>query len=80
VAKWGYLARAYAIKEYAYMRATQAENGEILNGRTEAEADTLPEVIEDIEAILEMAEDCDDKATAKQCRKFLLDFKEQKGR
>lgn len=38
MAKWSYLARAYAIKEYAYLRATESEN---LNHRTDEEANAL---------------------------------------
>lgn len=74
MAKWGYLARAYAIEEYAYYRSIQdAEDPQL---------DTLPEVIEDIKDILQMAEDNYENAretpeeyrTIKQCKKFLADF------
>ncbi len=71
MAKWGYLARAYAIKEYAYLRTTEAEN---LDHRTDEEADTLSEVINDIKTVLEMAEDNDDRHTIRQCKNFLRDF------
>ena len=74
MAKWGYLRRAYAIKEYAYMRQTEAEN---TLDRTEEDADKLSAVIDDIKMILEMAEDCDDYRTAKQCRAFLNEFNER---
>ena len=57
MAKWGYLARAYAIDDYAYLRATEAENSDEANGRTSAEADRIEDVIEDIKIVLEMAED-----------------------
>ena len=71
MAKWGYLARAYAIKEYAYLRTTEAEN---LDHRTDEEADTLSAVINDIKTVLEMAEDNDDRSTIRQCKNFLRDF------
>lgn len=75
MAKWGYLARAYAIKEYAYYRS--------LPENTRKELDTLPEVICDIENILDMAEDNFENwrdtpyegRTIRQCKKFLADFK-----
>lgn len=71
MAKWGYLARAYAIKEYAYLRTTEAENSE---HRTDEQANTLNEVINDIKIVLEIAEDNDDLSTIRQCRNFLRDF------
>ena len=71
MAKWSYLARAYAIKEYAYLRATESEN---LNHRTDEKANTLSEVINDIKTVLEMAEDNDDRSTIRQCKNFLRDF------
>lgn len=69
--KWGYLARAYAIKEYAELRCIEAEN---VRDRTDEQADTITEVLNDIEIVLEIAEDNEDKRTIKQCRKFLDDF------
>lgn len=60
--KWCYLRRAYAIAEYAYLRQTEAENK---SDRTPQEADSLPQVIDDIKMVLEMAEDTDDKHTTK---------------
>lgn len=71
MAKWSYLARAYVIKEYAYLRQTEVEN---LNARTDEQANSLDAVINDIKTVLEMAEDNDDAATIKQCKKFLKDF------
>lgn len=76
MAKWGYLARAYAIAEYAYYRSIQPEEED------QTELDTLPNVIEDIKDILEMAEDNFESVketpyeyrTIKQCEKFLADF------
>ena len=83
MAKWGYLARAYAISEYAYMRSIEAENTPDANGRTEAQADQIDEVRNDIEIILEMAEDNFitvsetpyEYRTIRQCRKWLSDFR-----
>ena len=90
MAKWGYLARAYAIKEYAYMRSIQHENDPTAEGfnsyeEMDAEFNKLPNVIEDIENILEMAKDNLDNdgeyqynyRTIKQCEKFLSDFGNQ---
>ena len=82
MAKWGYLARAYAIKEYAYLRQNEAENTDEENGRTSAEADRIEEVTEDIKIVLEMAEDnfitvaetFDEYRTIRQCKKWLKDF------
>ena len=82
MAKWGYLARAYAIKEYAYLRANEAENTDEQNGRTEEQADTIEEVRNDIQIVLEMAIDNCDSAkespyeyrTIQQCKKWLKDF------
>lgn len=75
MAKWGYLARAYAIKEYAYLRTTEAENPD---RRTDEQADSLNEVIKDIKTVLEMAEDNNDHSTIRQCKNFLKDY--DKGR
>ena len=82
MAKWGYLARAYAIKEYSYLRQTEAENSDEENGRTSAEADEIENVRDDIRIVLEMAEDNCDSArespyeyqTIRQCKKWLKDF------
>lgn len=71
MAKWGYLARAYAIKEYAYLRSTEAENSDC---RSDVQADSLGDVITDIKIILEIAEDNDDLITIRQCKNFLKDF------
>lgn len=71
MAKWSYLARAYAIKEYAYLRTTESENSE---RRTDEQANTLNEVINDIKTVLEMAEDNNDLSTIRQCKNFLRDF------
>lgn len=80
MAKWGYLRRAYAIKEYAYLRQTEAENPQ--DARDENVADSLPEVIKDLQIVMEMAEEnlYDDYPynyrTIKQCKKFFADFKQ----
>lgn len=86
MAKWGYLARAYAIDDYAYLRATEAENSDEANGRTSAEADRIEDVIEDIKIVLEMAEDNfitvretpNEYRTIRQCKKWLKDFNKTK--
>ena len=70
---WGYLARAYAIKEFALMKETEADNGDEID-------ESIDAVRDDIEIILEMAEDnlYDDYQynyrTIKQCKKWLEDF------
>ena len=82
MAKWGYLARAYAINDYAYMRETEAENSPEQNDRTDEEADRIEEVRKDIRIILEMAEDNfitvaetpDEYRTIRKCKKWLKDF------
>ena len=74
---WGYLARAYAIKEFAYMRANDADNGDEID-------ESMESVTNYIEFILGMAEsnlsfsDVDpyDRRTATQCRKWLKDFRD----
>ncbi len=79
MAKWGYLARAYAIKEYSCLRQTEAENQD---ARPDEVADSLSEVIEDVKCVLEMAEDNfsswadtpEEGRTIRQCKKFLTDF------
>lgn len=77
MSKWGYLARAYAIGEFSYMKATEAENPE------DGPVDTsLPTITKDIKIILEMAEDNfvsvretpEEYRTMRQCRKWLEDF------
>lgn len=78
MAKWGYLKRAYAIKEFAYMRANEAEEEDY----SPVVADTLPEVTHDVRFILEMAEDCyisqketpHEYNTIRQCKRWLKDF------
>lgn len=80
MSKWGYLARAYAIKEFAYMKATEAENPE--DGPVD---EGITAVINDIKIILEMAEDNyisaketpEEYRTIKQCKKWLHDFKQR---
>ena len=80
--RWGYLARAYEIKEYAYMRHNESENTPEENDRTEEEADAFEQVKADIEDLLEMADDNYISAretpyeyrTIKQCKKWLKDF------
>lgn len=86
MAKWGYLRRAYAIKEYAYYRSIQDythEGGKYASQQEmDAELDKLPCVVEDVKDILEMAtEQLDDSTehaaayrTVRQCKKFLADF------
>lgn len=76
MSKWGYLARAYAIKEFAYMKACEADNGDAIDESIEA-------VRKDIEIILEMAEDNFitvsetpyEYRTIRQCKKWLRDFR-----
>ena len=86
MAKWGYLRRAYAISEYAYMRSIQdytQEGGKYASqAEMDAELDKLPCVVADVKDILEMAtEQLDDPTehaaayrTVKQYKKFLADF------
>lgn len=86
MAKWGYLRRAYAIKEYAYYRSIQdytQEGGKYASQQEmDAELDKLPCVVEDVKDILEMAtEQLDDSTehaaayrTVRKCKKFLADF------
>lgn len=86
MAKWGYLRRAYAIKEYAYYRSIQdytQEGGKYASQQEmDAELDKLPCVVADVKDILEMAtEQLDDPTehaaayrTVRQCKKFLADF------
>lgn len=78
---WGYLARAYAIAEYAYLRATETEPGNI-RWRTDKEADTIESVRDDIKYVLELAEEGyisaketpDEYKTIRQCKRWLKDF------
>lgn len=76
--KWSYLRRAYAIKEYAYLRANEAANRETC--RSEELANSLTEVLSDLHDIYEMAQDsleCDyqyNYRTIRQCEKFFKDF------
>ena len=82
MAKWSYLRRAYAIQEYAYMRATEADTEPEHRWRTETEADDISAVVEDVKQILDMAEDNFisrretpyEYRTINQCEKFLTDF------
>lgn len=67
MAKWGYLARAYAIKEFAYMKQCEAEMGDTID-------ESLRAVTDDIEIVLEIAEDNDDYGTIRQCKRWLRDF------
>ena len=79
MAKWDYLRRAYAIKEYAYLRQTEVENDD---HRSKEEANTLEAVTEDIRYILEMNESVFSSAredpyeykTIRQCKRWLKDF------
>ncbi len=79
MAKWNYLRRAYAIKEYAYLRETEAENEDC---RSAEVADSIEEVRSDIKYILEMNESCFSTArddpyeynTIRQCKRWLKDF------
>ena len=76
---WGWLARAYAIEEFAYMKATEADNGDEVD-------ESFDTVVGDVEIILEMAEDTFISAretpteyrTIRQCRKWLKDFRKEK--
>lgn len=76
MAKWGYLARAYAINDYAYMKQCEAEMNEPID-------ESLSAVTKDIEIVLEMAEDNfitvsetpEEYRTIRQCKKWLRDFK-----
>lgn len=86
MAKWGYLRRAYAIKEYAYYRSIQdytQEGGKYASQQEmDAELDKLPCVVADVKDVLQMAtEQLDDSTehaaayrTVRQCKKFLADF------
>lgn len=75
MARWGYLARAYAIKEYAYMKACESEMNEAID-------ESISAVANDIRIVLEMAEDNFVSAaetpyeyrTIRQCKKWLSDF------
>lgn len=78
MAKWGYLARAYAIEEYAYMKQCEAENGDVID-------ESIDAVIRDIEIVLEIAEDNFVTAaetpyeykTIRQCKRWLADFRKK---
>ena len=75
MAKWGYLARAYNIEDFRYMRECEFENGDIID-------DSLEAVIEDIKIVLEMNEDSyisaketpDEYRQIRQCKNWLRDF------
>ena len=72
---WGYLRRAYAISDFAYMKQCEAEMNEPVD-------ETLSAVTEDIKIVLEMAIDTcisaretpEEYRTIRQCRKWLNDF------
>ena len=64
---WGWLARAYAIKEFAYMKQCEAESDDVVDESFEA-------VKNDIRYVLEVAVDNDDHGTIRQCQKWLRDF------
>ena len=76
MAKWGYLRRAYAISDFAYMKQCEAEMNEPID-------ETLSTVTHDIEIVLEMAEDNfisaretpEEYRTIYQCKRWLNDFK-----
>ena len=76
MAKWGYLAKAYAISDFAYMKQCEAEMNEPID-------ESLSAVAKDIEIVLEMAEDNfitvaetpEEYRTIRQCKKWLRDFK-----
>ena len=76
MAKWGYLARANAILEYAYMKYSDAQEGD------DPIDESFEAVAKDIKYILNMAEDTYISAretpyeyrTIKQCKKWLKDF------
>lgn len=78
MAKWGYLARAYAIDEYAYMKQSEAEMGYVID-------ESIDAVIRDIEIVLEIAEDNFvtvaetpyEYRTIRQCKKWLADFRKK---
>lgn len=75
MAKWGFLARAYAIGDYAYMKQCEAEMNEVID-------ESIDAVANDIKIVLEMAEDNfmtatetpHEYRTIRQCKKWLSDF------
>ena len=75
MAKWGFLARAYAIGDYAYMKQCESEMNEVID-------ESIDAVANDIKIVLEMAEDNfitvtetpHEYRTIRQCKKWLLDF------
>ena len=75
MAKWGFLARAYAISDFAYMKQCEEEMNEPID-------ESLPAVTDDIRIVLEMAEDnfitvaetLEEYRTIRQCKKWLKDF------
>lgn len=77
---WGYLARAYAIKDYVDLRVADAES---LSPTPDEIADSFDEVLDDIKIVLEIAEDNfisvketpHEYQTIRQCKKWLRDFK-----
>lgn len=77
MAKWGYLARAYAIGEYAVYRANLIDNGE--DSEEENDFYTVKSIIKDILVMAEnnyvsRRETPYDYRLIKQCKKFLEDF------
>lgn len=64
---WGWLARAYAIKEFAYMKQSEAESDDVVD-------ESFETVKNDIRYVLEVAVDNDDRGTIRQCRKWINDF------
>ena len=75
MAKWGYLARAYNIEDFCYMRECEVDNGDTID-------DSLEAVVEDIKMVLEINEDnyISVKETPgeyrqiRKCKKWLRDF------
>ena len=64
---WGWLARAYAIKEFAYMKQCEAESDDVVD-------ESFETVKNDIRYVLGVAIDNDDRGTIRQCRKWINDF------
>lgn len=78
MAKWGYLARAYAISEYA-MHREQIKRSGLENGEVDDSLDMVKQVIWDILRKAEInfvsaKETPYDYRLIKQCKKFLEDF------
>ena len=64
---WGWLARAYAIKEFAYMKQCEAEMDDAVD-------ESFKTVEDDIRYVLNVAIDNGDRGTIRQCRKWINDF------